>query len=73
MTKRFSKGLVLSGGRITGVDATLLELVKVRTGTVEYIDAAGGDLVVDSGEFSVDDVIPHEQSVLSSQIPGVGG
>jgi len=45
------------------------EPAKIGVGTVEYIDAADGDLAVDSGEFSVDDTMPYDQSVLSSPIP----
>jgi len=69
LTELFSKGIVLSECRIAGVDTVLHELVKVGVGTVEYIDTAGGDLAVDSGEFSVDDVVPHEQGVLSRPVP----
>jgi len=65
LTELFSKGIVLSKGGIAGVDGVLHELVKVR----EYINAAGGGLAVDSGEFSVDGVVPQEQSVSSRPIP----
>jgi hypothetical protein len=38
---------------------------------VKNIDATGGDVVVDSGEFPVDDVVPHKQGISSGPIPGV--
>ena len=52
----FSKGIILSEGRIAGVHAVLHELVKVGIGAVKDINATGSDLAVDSGKFSVDDV-----------------
>jgi len=57
------RGAVLSKGRIACVGVILHELMKVRISVAESIDAA-----VDSGESSVDDVVSHEPSILSSPI-----
>jgi hypothetical protein len=65
----FGKGVVLSQGRIASVDVILHKLIEVLIGTVEYIDAAGGDLAIDSCELPVNDVIPHEQCVLPGPVP----
>ena len=46
------------------------ELVKVGIGAVKDINATGSDLAVDSGKFSVDDVVPHKQSIVSGSVPG---
>ena len=54
------KELIRSTETRESLFATLHELAKVGVGTVEYIGAAGGDLAIDSGDFSVDVVVPHE-------------
>lgn len=63
------QGRVLSDGRIASVDIILRELVEVRVGTVEHINATGGGPAVDSCELSVGGVVPHEQSVLLGLFP----
>ena len=70
LTELFGQSVVLSKGGITGVNAVLHELIEVESGTVEDIDTTGSDFAVNSGEFSVDDVVPHQQRILPSPIPG---
>lgn len=64
LTKLFGESMALSEGRITGIHTVLHELVELGIGMVEDIDTVGSDLTVDSGGFSMDDVLPHKQSIL---------
>ena len=52
LAELFSKGIILSEGKIAGVHAVLHELVEVGIGTVEDINTTGGDLAVGGGELS---------------------
>ena len=65
----FSKDIILSEGKIAGVHVVPRKPVKVGIGTVDDMNATGGDLAVDSGELSVDDVPPRSWLIASKRAP----
>ena len=66
----WNKPTIFVGRSVVHDHAVLHELVEVRISAVENIDATGGDLTVDSSEFSVNDVVLHMRSILSGPAPG---
>ena len=60
----------LSALRIALIDVVLHVRNQVGIRTVHDRNAARGDLTIDSGEATKDDVIEHEKSVLTNPVPG---
>ena len=55
--------------RVALVDVVLHVFEKVGVGAVHDGNAASGDLAVDGGETSEDDIVEHEKRVLTDPVP----
>jgi hypothetical protein len=69
LTKLLSSCISLALGWIAPIDHKLHEFDEVGIRTVHDGDATGGDLRIDSGEAAEENIIEHEESVLTDPIP----
>ena len=71
MTTLLSSYISLALGGITPIDHKLHEFNEIRIGTVYDGDSTGGDLTIDSGEAAEENIVGHEESILTDPIPRV--
>ena len=69
LTKLLRKFVSLAFTRVAMVDMILHVSNERRVGSVDNGDTAGSDIPVDSGETSKNDVVEHEEGVLTDPIP----
>ena len=55
--------------RVTMVDVILHIIHEIGIRTVHDSDAASGDFAIDSGETAEDDVVEHEEGILTDPVP----
>ena len=69
MTTLLSSYISLALGGIAPIDHKLYEFNEIGIGTVYDGDSTGGDLTIDSGEAAKENIVEHEESVLTDPIP----
>ncbi len=72
MTTLLSSYISLALGGIAPIDHKLHEFNEIGIGTVYDGDSTystGGDLTIDSGEAAKENIVEHEESVLTDPIP----